>query len=131
MSANIRIVVDANTAVNDSDYTIIMRKLSGDHTIALPDAATSKGRVLVINQANSAEITSGNYNPVYVKFTNAGGAPVEVIYGDTENPSTPGSWMDVKYDYIAGSIFGGATGGTMKITLQSDGTNWYVISFTL
>ncbi|MDY0989469.1 hypothetical protein SOM12_18705, partial [Flavobacterium sp. CFBP9031] len=94
----------------DDDYTIIAKNLTSDITLTLPDATTNTGRILVFNQNT---VSSGG-TAVVVNFN------VPVVYSDTAS-----------YPYIASSVFGGATGGSLKITLQSDGTNWYVINYTM
>ena len=100
-------VINTNYTVTDADYTIIASKLSGDITVTLPDAAANKGRMLLVAQTNAAN-TSGA--EVTVKFN------TDVIYSDGLSKSE------------LTSSFYSATGGTLKINLQSDGTSWYVVS---
>ena len=100
-------VINNNYTVEDIDYTIVASGLSGDITITLPDAASNKGRILVINQ-NDVETDGGD--EITVKFN------VPVKYSDKVS----------KAELLA--PFYSATGGTLKISLQSDGTNWYVVS---
>ena len=103
-------ITSTDYTLGDADYTVIARNLTGNITLTLPDAATNTGRVLVFNQNT---VSSGG-TPVVVNFN------VPVIYSDTAS-----------YPYIAASVFGGVTGGSLKITLQSDGINWYVINYTM
>ncbi|MBL0738541.1 collagen-like protein [Flavobacterium sp. GN10] len=98
--------------VKADDYTIIANKLTKDITIKLPNAADNKGRIIVINQHNV--VIPNTDTAVQVKFD------VNVIYSDTD-----------QYPYIAASLFGGVSKGSAKITLQSDGENWYVITYTM
>lgn len=105
-SNNIKLI-NSNYTVEDTDYTIVASKLSGDITVTLPDAASSKGRVLVINQA---DVLTDSGNEITVKFN------VNVIYSDSFSKNE------------LAAPFYSATGGTLKITLQSDGVNWYVVS---
>ncbi|MBS7256613.1 autotransporter outer membrane beta-barrel domain-containing protein, partial [Flavobacterium branchiicola] len=99
--------ISADYTVVDSDYTIIATKLTGSITITLPSAAASTGRLLVVNQLNV--MTSGS-TEIIVKFN------VPVVYSDAVSKSE-----------LYSPIYT-ATGGFLKVTLQSDGTNWYVIS---
>ncbi|KAF2340155.1 hypothetical protein DMB71_13510, partial [Flavobacterium tistrianum] len=103
-------ITNTDYEVTPTDYTIIARNLSANITIKLPEAKDNKGRILVINQFN----TMKDGVPVVVNFN------TPVIYSD-----------DAQYSYIAGSVSGGATNGSAKITLQSDGANWYVITYTM
>ncbi|WP_291141923.1 hypothetical protein [Flavobacterium sp. UBA7680] len=99
--------ISTNYTVLDSDYTIIASKLTGDITVTLPAAASSTGRVLVIAQNNVSNAAGAE---VTVKFN------VPVVYSDTFSAS------EITAPYYS------ATGGTLKITLQSDQTNWRVVS---
>ncbi|SEO62297.1 hypothetical protein SAMN04487978_3233, partial [Flavobacterium sp. fv08] len=101
-------VINSNYTVAADDYTVIASGLSGDITITLPGAASNKGRILVINQN---DVTDAAGNDVTVKFD------VPVKYSDK-----------VSKNEILSPFYSGLTGGTLKISLQSDGTNWYVIS---
>ena len=103
-------ITSTDYTLGDADYTVIARNLTRNITLTLPDATTNTGRVLVFNQ----NTVSSAGTPVVVNFN------VPVIYSDTAS-----------YPYIAASVFGGATGGSLKITLQSDGINWYVINYTM
>ncbi|UPZ15150.1 hypothetical protein [Flavobacterium humidisoli] len=105
-------IINSNYTVTATDYTIIARNLGSDITITLPDATANKGRLLVINQFNT--LLADGKTPVTVKFN------TNVIYSDS-----------VSVAYIAGSIFEGATAGSAKVTLQSDGTSWYVITYNM
>lgn len=100
-------LVHESYAVLPADYTIIASKLSGDITITLPDAAANKGRILLISQT---DVVNDAGNEVTVKFN------VPVVYSDTMSKS----------ELFA--PFYSATGGTLKIALQSDNTNWHVVS---
>ncbi|PWB21860.1 hypothetical protein [Flavobacterium sp. HTF] len=100
-------IISASDAVKDTDYTIIASKLSDNITISLPDATSSKGRTLVINQT---DVVNSSGNEVTVKFN------VPVVYSDT-----------LSVDELAAPYYS-ATGGSLKITLQSDGEKWYVVS---
>ncbi|WP_264538192.1 hypothetical protein [Flavobacterium sp. N1736] len=93
--------------VKDADYTIVASKLTNDITITLPAATASKGRVLVINQLNGTDAAG---KELTVKFN------VPVVYSDAVSKS------ELMAPYYS------ATGGSLKITLQSDGLNWHVIS---
>ncbi|AXB58257.1 hypothetical protein HYN86_17320 [Flavobacterium fluviale] len=104
--------ISSNYTVTTADYTIIASKLTGDITISLPDATANKGRILVINQFNT--LLADGKTPVIVNFNKS------VIYSDS-----------VSLPYLAGSIFEGATAGSAKVTLQSDGTDWYVITYNM
>ncbi|OXA99252.1 hypothetical protein, partial [Flavobacterium pectinovorum] len=109
-------VISADYTVGNDDYTIIARKLTQDITITLPDAKTNTGRLLVINQYN---VIIPNTNPdiqvpVKVNFN------TDVVYSDAAS-----------YPYMTASMFGGVTNGSIKMTLQSDGENWYVITYTM
>ncbi|WP_431242846.1 hypothetical protein ACQ9BO_24475 [Flavobacterium sp. P21] len=66
-------IINDNYTIVPSDYTVIASKLSGDITIALPDALANKGRILIINQD---DITNDSGNEVTVKFNK------DVIYSD-------------------------------------------------
>lgn len=101
-------VINSSYTVVDTDYAIVASGITGDITITLPAAASSKGRILVINQDNVSN-TSGN--EVTVKFN------VPVKYSDK-----------VSKDELLAPYYSAMTGGTLKIALQSDGTNWFVIS---
>jgi hypothetical protein len=105
----IKVTSDDYTLVAE-DYTVIARNLTKDITLTLPDATANTGRILVFNQNT---VFSGG-TALVVNFN------VPVIYSDTAS-----------YPYIAAGLFGGTTGGSLKITLQSDGTNWYVINYTM
>ena len=105
-------IIKDDYAVTETDYTVIARNLTKDITITLPDAAANTGRILVINQLNT--LAADGVTAVKVKFSDS------VIYSDAE-----------QHAYIAASIFGGATSGSAKVTLQSDGLNWYVITYTM
>ncbi len=102
-------VISSNYTVTPSDYNVIASKLNGDITITLPDPAISIGRILVINQI---DITTDSGAGASVKFN------LPVIYSDT-----------VSINQIVTDYYSASTGGSLKVTLQSDGTNWYVISF--
>ncbi|WPO78479.1 hypothetical protein [Flavobacterium sp. KACC 22761] len=110
-------VIGDDYTVTDDDYTIIAAKLKGNITINLPDATVNKGRMLVINQmvvakADGTPTTAAT--PIVVNFN------TNVIYSDS-----------AEYPYITASVFGGVSKGSIKITLQSDGANWYVITYTM
>ena len=71
---------------------------------------------MVINQYN---VIIPNVNPdiqvpVKVNFN------TDVVYSDAAS-----------YPYMTASMFGGVTNGSIKMTLQSDGENWYVITYTM
>lgn len=100
-------IINSNYAVTDADYTIIASQLSNDITITLPDAASSKGRTLLISQTDVANSSGAE---VTVKFN------VPVIYSDSFSAN------EIAAPYYS------ATGGTLKITLQSDQNNWHVVS---
>ena len=100
-------VIHSDYTVADADYTLIVSQLSNDITVALPDAATSEGRVLLIAQTN---VSNSSGAEVTVKFN------VPVIYSDK-----------FSVNEIAAPFYS-ATGGTLKVTLQSDGANWKVVS---
>lgn len=100
-------IISASDAVKDTDYTIIASKLSDNITISLPDATSSKGRTLVINQT---DVVNSSGDEVTVKFN------VPVVYSDI-----------LSVDELAAPYYA-ATGGSLKITLQSDGEKWYVVS---
>ncbi|MNQ36219.1 hypothetical protein D3C85_497370 [compost metagenome] len=102
-------VISSNYTITADDYTVIASKLNGNITVSLPDAASSKGRILVINQIDVATDSGAG---VTVKFN------LPVIYSDT-----------VSTNQILSDYYSTSTGGSLKVTLQSDGTNWYVISF--
>lgn len=99
--------INSNYTVAADDYTVIAAGMTGDITITLPAAASNKGRVLVINQND----VSNAGNELTVKFD------VDVIYSSK-----------IKAKELLAPFYSAATGGTLKINLQSDGTNWYVIS---
>ncbi|PBJ08217.1 hypothetical protein BSF42_35700 [Flavobacterium sp. ACN6] len=103
--------ISGNYAFTPDDYTIIARNLTNDITITLPDAPLNSGRILIINQFN---LVKPDTSPLVVNFN------VPVIYSDTE-----------AFPYISTSIFGGPRGQSVKITLQSDGVDWYVVSYTI
>ncbi|MDQ6531508.1 hypothetical protein [Flavobacterium sp. LHD-85] len=100
-------IINTNYTVTDTDYTIIASQLSGDITITLPDASASKDRTLLINQTN---VLNSSGTEVTVKFN------VPVFYSDTYSVN------EIAAPYYS------STGGTLKITLQSDGNKWYVVS---
>ncbi len=100
-------IINSNYTVTNTDYTIIASQLSDDITITLPDAASSKGRTLLISQT---DVTNSAGAEVTVKFN------VPVIYSDTFSAS------EIAAPYYS------ATGGTLKITLQSDQNKWHVVS---
>ncbi|KQB40124.1 hypothetical protein [Flavobacterium aquidurense] len=100
-------IIENDYTVLPTDYAVVASKLRGDITVTLPDVLVNKGRVLVINQTNG---TNTGGDDVTVKFN------VPVVYSDAVS----------KNELIA--PFYSATGGSLKITLQSDGTNWHVIS---
>ncbi|OXG07428.1 hypothetical protein B0A79_02155, partial [Flavobacterium piscis] len=102
-------VISSDYIVTAADYTVIASHLNSDIKITLPDAASNVGRVLVINQI---DIESDSGAKVAVKFN------TEVIYSDT-----------VSKNQIISDYYSTSTGGSLKVTLQSDGANWYVISF--
>lgn len=109
-TSGIKVITD-NYVVQGDDYTIIAKNLSKDITIALPDAGTSKGRVLVINQFNTLD---------------SSGKEVKVMF------NTPVAYSDAAhYPSIKTSIYGGVNSGSAKITLQSDGLIWYVITYAV
>ncbi|MCD9576979.1 hypothetical protein [Flavobacterium soyae] len=99
--------ISNNYTVAADDYTVIAAGMTGDITITLPAAASSKGRVLVINQND----VSNAGNELTVKFD------VDVIYSSK-----------IKAKELLAPFYSASTGGTLKINLQSDGTNWYVVS---
>jgi len=100
--------INANYEVRSEDYTIVATGLTNDITVTLPDpTGANTGRVLVINQANGTNTTG---DEVTVKFN------VAVVYSDKVSKAE-------LYSPIYSS-----SGGSLKITLQSDGKNWYVIS---
>ena len=102
-------VIHDNYPIAANDYTIIASKLNSDITLTLPAATTCKGRILIINQIG---VATASGSPVAVKFN------VPVVYSDT-----------VRKNQIISDYYSTSTGGSMKVTLQSDGTDWYVISF--
>ena len=102
-------VISSDYIVTAADYTVIASHLNSDIKITLPDAASNVGRILVINQI---DIESDSGAEVAVKFN------TEVIYSDT-----------VSKNQIISDYYSTSTGGSLKVTLQSDGANWYVISF--
>ena len=102
-------VISSDYIVTAADYTVIASHLNSDIKITLPDAASNVGRILVINQI---DIESDSGAKVAVKFN------TEVIYSDT-----------VSKNQIISDYYSTSTGGSLKVTLQSDGANWYVISF--
>ncbi|OUL60225.1 hypothetical protein [Flavobacterium sp. AJR] len=104
-------VISDDYVVTVDDYTVIAENLTKDITITLPDPALSKGRILVINQF---DMVKADDTPIVVNFNH------EIRYSSK-----------ARYTYMAGSLFGGATAGSMKVTLQSNGVNWYVITYTM
>ncbi|MEA9414764.1 hypothetical protein [Flavobacterium sp. PL02] len=104
-------VISDDYVVTVDDYTVIAENLTKDITISLPDPALSKGRILVINQF---DMVKADDTPIVVNFN------YEIRYSSK-----------ARYTYMAGSLFGGATAGSMKVTLQSNGVNWYVITYTM
>ncbi|KFF03719.1 collagen-like domain-containing protein [Flavobacterium hydatis] len=105
-------VISDDYVVTLDDYTVIAEDLTKDITITLPDPALNKGRILVINQFDM--VKADGVTPVVVNFNH------EIRYSSK-----------ARYTYMAGSLFGGATAGSMKVTLQSNGVNWYVITYTM
>ncbi|MBF4494826.1 hypothetical protein IR010_19970 [Flavobacterium sp. MR2016-29] len=104
-------VINSDYTLTATDYTVIATDLTNDITITLPAAADNKGRMLIINQFNTVKADG---TPVKVNFN------YPVLYSS-----------NAQYPYIAVSLFGGVTAGSAKITLQSDGINWYVITYTM
>ncbi|OXA78519.1 hypothetical protein SAMN05444397_1094 [Flavobacterium aquidurense] len=102
-------LTSVNYTILPTDYTIIATHLDNDITITLPDAASNSGRILVINQM---DVTNDSGAEVTVKFN------LPVVYSDT-----------VRKNQIISDYYSTSTGGSLKVTLQSDGNNWYVISF--
>ncbi|QJB32566.1 hypothetical protein HF329_15035 [Chitinophaga oryzae] len=103
VSANVKVITDADYKVENNDYVIIVNGMTQTHTIDLPDAAGNANRMLIINQFTPTQTLRFN---------------TKVIYSDT-----------VQADELLSTI-GGGTGGTLKVTLISDGKKWYVISYT-
>jgi hypothetical protein len=100
------ITTSTNYTVLPTDYTIVASQLTGDITITLPDAGVNEGRMLSISQANVANASG---DEVTVKFN------MPVFYSDTLS----------KNELFAS--FYSPTGESLKIMLQSNGTNWIVI----
>ncbi|WP_281232097.1 hypothetical protein [Flavobacterium gelatinilyticum] len=98
--------IAADYTVADTDFTLLASQLTGDITITLPAASTNKGRMLVINQLNVANDSGAE---VTVKFN------TDVVYTDK---------LSAK-ELTAGF---NSVSGTLKVILQSDGTNWNVVS---
>ena len=93
--------ITSSTSVTNGDYTIISTAVSGNPTITLPSAASSSGRILVlVDEAPNTTTNGMNWTPA-VKYKN----------------STATS-------FIGGPLLSAYT----RITIQSDGTNWVVIS---
>ncbi|HVI44682.1 MAG TPA: hypothetical protein VM802_07425 [Chitinophaga sp.] len=101
---NVKVITDQNYTVAANDYIIIERGMTATRTITLPAASASKNRMLIINQLTPSQTLSFN---------------TSVIYSDTVTSSS-----------LLSSFGGGATGGALKVTLVSDGTSWYVISYS-
>ena len=105
-------VIKADYTVLPGDYTIIAEGMTGDIKINLPDPTLCKGRMLVINQFDM--VKADGQTALMVNFN------YELHYSSAN-----------KYSYLAASLFQGATAGSMKVTLQSDGRFWYVITYTM
>ncbi|SHN21965.1 hypothetical protein SAMN05444387_4746, partial [Flavobacterium pectinovorum] len=105
-------VIKADYTVLPGDYTIIAEGMTSDITINLPDPTLCKGRMLVINQFDM--VKADGETALMVNFNH------ELHYSSAN-----------KYSYLAASLFQGATAGSMKVTLQSDGRFWYVITYTM
>ncbi|WP_143310583.1 hypothetical protein [Chitinophaga vietnamensis] len=101
---NLKVITDQNYTVASNDYIIIVKGMTATRTITLPPVASSTNRMLIINQFSPSQTLQFDQN---------------IQYSDGTQSNS-----------LLSSFAGGATGGALKVTLVSDGTTWYVVSYT-
>ncbi|MBC9913364.1 hypothetical protein [Chitinophaga varians] len=91
-------IITGNYTVSNNDYTVINRASSGNPAVTLPSASQNKGRTLI-------------------------------LFDDSANRMT---WSPAVYSYTGGtgytSFNDAALSAYRKITIQSDGANWFIMS---
>ncbi|NML38415.1 hypothetical protein HHL17_14500 [Chitinophaga sp. G-6-1-13] len=91
-------IITGNYTVSNNDYTVINRATSGNPAVTLPSASQNKGRTLI-------------------------------LFDDSANRMT---WSPAVYSYTGGtgytSFNDAALSAYRKITIQSDGSNWFIMS---
>jgi hypothetical protein len=100
---NIRIV-DATkgpVVIEDTDYTVLIENLNANGNVILPDPVTCKGRILNLGQLN-AQFEVNTSQPLH--------------YSET--------YISSKLEAVLTSSWS----ASIKLTIQSDGVKWYVIS---
>jgi len=90
----------------DADYSIISNHSSGTPTLSLPAASTSTGRIYVIRTTNTSSSEKVTIDPDGAE-TIDGNSTIEIGNGGIFSPITH------------------------AITIQSDGSNWWIISATI
>ncbi|MGG7437343.1 hypothetical protein ACQ7CU_04605 [Chryseobacterium arthrosphaerae] len=122
------VVTDQNYTLTDRDYSVIFNGLSQDaasHVIfTIPDPSTCKGRIYKITSLNGG--ANGHYNGVYPDSNEYGLAlSIPVIYAKDDD----GTIRSSTSVYKIGNAVGGTKGYADRITIQSDGNNWYCIDY--
>ncbi|WP_123945803.1 hypothetical protein [Chryseobacterium sp. G0186] len=122
------VVTDKNYTLTDRDYSVIFNGLSQDVTshviFTIPDPSTCKGRIYKITSLNGG--VNGHHNGVYPDSNEYGLAlSIPVIYAKDDD----GTIRSSTSVYKIGNAVGGTKGYADRITIQSDGNNWYCIDY--
>lgn len=121
------VVTDKNYTLTDRDYSVIFNGLSQDaasHVIfTIPDPSTCKGRIYKITSLNGG---LNGHSGAYPDTNEYGLAlSIPVIYAKDDD----GTVRSSNSVYKIGNSVGGTKGFADRITIQSDGNNWYCIDY--
>ncbi|KFF21991.1 hypothetical protein [Chryseobacterium sp. JM1] len=124
------VTTENNYTLTDRDYSVIFTGVSKDEashvTFTIPDPATCKGRIYKITSLNGGTNGHGEWNSDFTVFKEYGLTLSQpVIYAKEDD----GSVMSSTQVYILGNSAAGTKGPGDRITIQSDGNNWYCIDY--
>ncbi|MCT2562115.1 hypothetical protein [Chryseobacterium herbae] len=124
------VTTNSDYTFTDRDYTVIFTGISKDAashvTFTIPDPVTCKGRIYKINSLNGGGNSHGEYNADFSVFTDYGlSLSRPVIYAKDDDGVVYSSTIV----YRLGNDFNGTKGPADRITIQSDGINWYCIDY--
>ncbi|MGU3375014.1 hypothetical protein [Chryseobacterium sp. M5A1_1a] len=123
------VTTDTDYTLTDRDYSVIFTGLSQDAashvTFTIPDPATCKGRIYKITSLNGGGNSHGVFSEDFT-FTDYGLSLSRPVIYTKYDDGTVVSSMIV---YQLGNAMSGTKGPGDRITIQSDGSNWYCIDY--
>lgn len=121
-------LVKTSYTITDNDYSIIFNGIADPDNIpvlTLPNASTCKGRLYKVTNLNGGENgkfiwdNDGNQTEYGLQFNE------EVIYALLDD----GTILKSTSVYRLGNAVAGTKGIADRITIQSDGLNWYLTDY--